>query len=141
MYLLQSMYNSEWVCTFYQAHRTQLSEGVHNASLLIPWSITASLLLSGCLGFGLLLAALFSLNNLKATLSNLLPAPRYWKSLSGPRSQSLELPFSLWLPGQPVDAGSMNYSVSVTRKMAIVSVLYYSIWAEREHKGTVIEVN
>ena len=49
--------------------------------------------------------------------------------------------FSLWPPGQPVDAESMNYSVLVTGAVALFSVVYYFVWAEREYKGPVIEVN
>ena len=49
--------------------------------------------------------------------------------------------FSLWPPGQPVDAGSMNYSVLVTGAVALFSVVYYLVWAKREYKGPVIEVN
>ena len=49
--------------------------------------------------------------------------------------------FSLWPPGQPVDARSMNYSVLVTGVVAMSSVVYYFVWAKREYKGPVIEVN
>lgn len=35
----------------------------------------------------------------------------------------------------------MNYSVLVTGEVAMVSVLYYFIWAKSEYKGAVIEVN
>lgn len=49
--------------------------------------------------------------------------------------------FSLWPPGQPVDARNMNYSVLVTGAVAMFSVVYYFLWAKREYKGPVIEVS
>lgn len=46
----------------------QMSEEIHNASLVIPRSIMATLCLNGFLGLGTLLATLFSLNDVKATI-------------------------------------------------------------------------
>ena len=48
----------------------QMSEEIHNASLVIPRSIMATLFLNGLLGFGMLLATLFSLNDVKAAIES-----------------------------------------------------------------------
>lgn len=39
---------------------------------------------------------------------------------------------SLWPPGQPIRAGSMNYFLLVTGAVAMFSVVYYFVWAKRE---------
>ena len=54
----------------HQANPAQMSEEIHNASLVIPRSIMATLSLNGCLGFGMLLATLFSLNDVKAAIES-----------------------------------------------------------------------
>ena len=48
--------------------------------------------------------------------------------------------FSLWPPAQPVDAGSMNYSLLVTGVVIVFSLVYYFVWARKVYKGPVIEV-
>lgn len=47
-----------------------MSEEIHNASLVIPRSIMATPFFNGFLGFGMLLATLFSLDDVKAAIES-----------------------------------------------------------------------
>lgn len=49
--------------------------------------------------------------------------------------------FTFWPPATPVTPDTMNYSVVVTGFVAIVSALYYSLWAHRTYTGPVIDVD
>lgn len=48
--------------------------------------------------------------------------------------------FSFWPPTAKVDAESMNYSSLVLGGVAILSVLYYFIWARKSYTGPIAEV-
>ncbi len=45
-----------------------MSEEIQNAALVVPRSIMFSIYINGCLGFAMLLVALFSLNDIEKTL-------------------------------------------------------------------------
>lgn len=46
-----------------------MSEEIENAAVVVPRSIVFSLLLNGCLGFGMLIAILFSIDDIQKTVS------------------------------------------------------------------------
>ena len=48
--------------------------------------------------------------------------------------------FSLWPSSLPVTAASMNYSILVTGTLAIVSVVYYFVWARKVYMGPIVEI-
>lgn len=48
--------------------------------------------------------------------------------------------FSFFPPAADVDYTTMNYSVLVTGGVAILSTIYYLVWARREYRGPVVEV-
>ena len=47
-----------------------MSEEIHNAAVIVPRSILGSLVLNGCLGFGMLIATLFCLGDIEAALES-----------------------------------------------------------------------
>lgn len=47
--------------------------------------------------------------------------------------------FTSWPPATPVTASTMNYSIFVTFVVAIVSTIYYIIWARKSYHGPVVE--
>lgn len=48
--------------------------------------------------------------------------------------------FSFWPPATPVaSADQMNYSVLVTGAVAILSVVYYYVWAKKDYDGPIVE--
>ena len=49
--------------------------------------------------------------------------------------------FTFWPPATPVTPDTMNYSVVVTGFAAIVSALYYTLWAHKTYTGPVIDVD
>lgn len=46
----------------------QMSEEIHNAEVIVPRSILTSMVLNGCLGFGMIMATLFCLGNIQDAL-------------------------------------------------------------------------
>lgn len=51
-----------------QADHAQMSEEIRNAALVVPRSIMISIFINGALGFAVLLATLFNLNNIEEAL-------------------------------------------------------------------------
>ncbi|CAH0037138.1 unnamed protein product [Clonostachys rhizophaga] len=49
--------------------------------------------------------------------------------------------FSFWPPQTPADASTMNYASLMTGGVALLSVVYYMLWAKREYKGPHMEVH
>ncbi|KAF4463709.1 amino acid polyamine transporter I [Fusarium albosuccineum] len=48
--------------------------------------------------------------------------------------------FSFWPPQTPVEPESMNYASLMTGGVALLSVVYYMVWAKKEYKGPQMEV-
>lgn len=48
--------------------------------------------------------------------------------------------FSFWPPTAQVDAVTMNYSSLILGAVAILSGLYYAVWARRTYSGPVMEI-
>ena len=49
--------------------------------------------------------------------------------------------FSIWPPATPATAVSMNYSVLMFGAAALLSSLYYVVWARKTYTGPVVEVS
>ena len=49
--------------------------------------------------------------------------------------------FSFWPSVNPVTDLNMNFSVLVTGAVVIFSVLYYLLWAKKNYKGPIVEVD
>lgn len=47
--------------------------------------------------------------------------------------------FTSWHPATPVTASTMNYSIFVTFFVAIVSTIYYIVWARKSYHGPMVE--
>lgn len=47
--------------------------------------------------------------------------------------------FSFWPTATPVNATSMNYSILVFGAAAVLSGVYYAVWARKTYKGPVVE--
>lgn len=48
--------------------------------------------------------------------------------------------FSFWPPTREVDAKSMNYSSLILGGIAILSVVYYLLWARKTYTGPIVEI-
>ncbi|KAH7125819.1 amino acid/polyamine transporter I [Dactylonectria macrodidyma] len=49
--------------------------------------------------------------------------------------------FSFWPPQTPVTPDTMNYASLMTGGVALLSVIYYLLWAKKEYKGPHMEVD
>ena len=47
--------------------------------------------------------------------------------------------WSVWPPGTPVDATSMNYSIVVTGGVIILSIVWYFIRGRKEYRGPLVD--
>jgi choline transport protein len=48
--------------------------------------------------------------------------------------------FSFWPPATPVVPSTMNYSSLVTGTVVLFSVVYYFVWAKKDYKGPIVEI-
>lgn len=48
--------------------------------------------------------------------------------------------FSFWPPATPVTPATMNYASLMTGGVALLSIIYYLLWAKREYKGPQMEI-
>jgi hypothetical protein len=49
--------------------------------------------------------------------------------------------FSFWPSFKEVTAATMNWSILVTGAIALLSTVYYLVWARKTYNGPVIEIS